>query len=633
MQISRSLFPVGGAYKSVQSLNQVLQKLQVQLATQEKAATLSELGTDRVFDLTLRSRLSRLEAFGTNIDTTTLRLDFLDNAVTRLNEIEGEVRGDLSAGGIGSDGISLASATQTSYARLDEVLAILNSDLNGRQMFAGNRTDSRPVVNTDLLLDGDGTHAGLKQLISERKRADAGGLTALGDMTNGHGRVDIDQIQLGAAIPGALNEVVISESATPNGPSVTGVATTLANPASVTVTPAGGAPAPATVAFAGGADLIADGDQLTVNVQRPGGLVEPYTFTAVTTLSVPPVAGEFAIVAGDENATAANFNAAFADVFQADTVTVAEDGAHAFGIKLNGISTDSSDLTVTAQTTTQPHALQIRVDSLPQEGETITVNYALPDGSTGSFEIAAVTTTPAQRGEFTIGADTDATAANIATAIATQFDHLRDTDLAAVSADLAAESMIAANGETPMRVVDPGTGFADAVAMGVADPANTVIWYSGQSTTGSARQTASARVDESTTAYYGVLGNEQGIAELVRATAVMAAESFSTSVTSDSDRFQALAQRQVVRLAEMNNGTSGSIEVIALELGLAQATVGSASERHATYGAQLETMLSEIESVDINEVAMQLLAVRTNLEASYQTMARLADLQLVNFMS
>lgn len=631
MQISKSLFPVGNTFKAVSKLNASLQQLQMQLASGEKAQTLSELGNDRVFDLTLRSRISRLDAFGTNIDTSQLRIDFLDNAVTRLNEIEADVRGDFSASGIGANGISLASATQTSRARLDEILSILNSDLNGRQMFAGNQTDSKPVVTTDMLLNGDGTHAGLKQLISERKRADAGGLTALGDATNGHGRIDIDLIQLSSSIPGAPNEVQIAESAIANGPTVTGIATTLANAASVTVAPVGGAPAPATVTFAGAPDLIADGDQITVSVQRPGGAIEPYTFTAVTTLTVPPVEGEFLIAPGDENATAANFNAAFANVFHADSVTVAEDGAHAFGIKLTGASTNSNDLTITTQTAVQPNALQIKVDTLPQVGDTITINYALPDGSTSQFEIKAVTTSPPERGEFTIGADADATAASIAAAITTQLDYVRDTDLSAISADMATSNMIAANGETAMRV-DGSLGFANATAMMVADPADTVIWYTGQSTTGSARQTAAARVDESTIAYYGVLGNEQGITELIRATAVMAAETFSAGTTSDSDRYQTLAQKQVVRLAEVNNGASGSLEVIALELGLAEATIGHAKERHATYGSQLETMLSDIESVDLNEVAMQLLSVRTNLEASYQTMSRLADLRLVNYL-
>ena len=116
MQISKSLFPIGGAYHFCQSSSTSrLQKLQVQLATQQKASSLSELGSSRVFDLTLRARLSRLDAFKANIDTTNASPRFprqFDHS--RLNEIEADTRGDLSSSGIGSNGIYIASASETS---------------------------------------------------------------------------------------------------------------------------------------------------------------------------------------------------------------------------------------------------------------------------------------------------------------------------------------------------------------------------------------------------------------------------------------------------------------------------------------------------------------------------------------
>ena len=623
MQVTKTLFPVSGAYKSVQGLSAQMEKLQVQLATQQKASTLSELGNDRVFDLTLRSRLSRLDAFSTNINTTQLRLEFLNNSISRLDELESDVRGDLSASGVGSDGIYMATATQTAYSRLDEVLTILNGDLNGRYMFGGNVTDKKPVVTASVLLNGTGSKAGLKQIISERKLADFGGLTGLG-------RLDLDQIQLSASA-GAANEAIISESATANGPVISGVTTTALNPASVTISPAGGTPGPASVVFADAPDLIADGEQVTMNVTQPNGDVEAYTFTAVT--GTPANPGEFQIgVDGAETAT--NFLAAFSDHFHGNSVTLAEDGAHGFGIKLTGMQTTSAGISTFEQTATQPRVLQMRVVSQPQAGDTITINVTYPDNTEGQIVLTATTDSPPGDGEFEIGADVDATAANISAALTSQLENIRDTELSAASANKATEDLITLGGNPPRRVDGPpfetATGMIDGITEGPS--ANTVMWYTGQSTTGSARQTASARVDESTTAYYGVLGNEQGLADLVRASAVMAASTFSTSSTEDADRYQKLAIRQVTRLSDTNNAQSGAIEVIALELGLAQATVGSAEERHASYSAQLETMLSEIESVDINEVAMQLLTVRTNLEASYQTMSRLSELSLVNYM-
>jgi flagellin-like hook-associated protein FlgL len=282
-----------------------------------------------------------------------------------------------------------------------------------------------------------------------------------------------------------------------------------------------------------------------------------------------------------------------------------------------------------SQTATQPHVLEVRVDGQPTEGQKVTISYALPDGSTGSFDVEATTTSPPERGQFLIGADTDATATNIASAITTQLAHLRDTDLSAASANRASEDLITTGGQPPQRVNGPPFDTATSLVDGTS--ANTVIWYTGQLTSGSARQTAASRVDESTFVNYGVLANERGLTELVRATAVMASETFQSDVTTDADRYQELTQRQIQRLAAVK-GKSGSLEVIALDLGLARASAGSASDRHAVYGSQLETMVADIESVDLNEVAMQLLSVQTSLQASYQTMSTLSQLTLVNFM-
>lgn len=625
MKITNSLFPIGGAYPYVKKLNEALQQLQVQLATQEKAQTLSQLGSDRVYDLTLRSRLSRLDAFKANIDTATLRLDFLDNSINRLIEIQSDTRGSLSASGVGEDGIEIASASEIAYNRLDEITAILNGDLNGRHMFAGNRTDAEPVVGADILINGDGSRAGLKTMISERKRADAGGLLAYGDANNGIGRVSINQIQLSAS-NGAPGDVVISESATPNGPVLTDVdATGMTN---VAAPPLAGPPASTTVTFSGQPN---PGESLIVSVQQPGGTAQPVTFTAVA--GPPSNPGEFQIGA-DANATAANFQTAFGEVFAANTVTLAEDGIHDFGIKLDGATTDSLGISIDAQTTAQPHALQITVNAQPAEGQKLTIAYTLPDGSKSSFDLVATHTNPPARGEFAIGADANATAANIGAAMATQLDYVRQTELAAASANKATEQMITTDGTPPMRVDGPPFDTAtQEIAGTIANGKNTVVWYTGQSAAGgSARQSAGARVDESTTAYFGVLANEAGIADLIRANAVMAAETFSATEVGGADRYQETAQRQVSRIASANNGRSGSLSVISLELGLSRAKVGSASERHSTYSGQLETMLSEVEGVDVNEVAMQLLAVRTNLEASYQTMSRLSELSLVNYM-
>ncbi len=61
MIVNNSLFPAKFSYRAITDMRNELDKLNQQLATGERAQTLSELGADRVVDMTLRARTSALE--------------------------------------------------------------------------------------------------------------------------------------------------------------------------------------------------------------------------------------------------------------------------------------------------------------------------------------------------------------------------------------------------------------------------------------------------------------------------------------------------------------------------------------------------------------------------------------------
>ena len=69
-----------------------------------------------------------------------------------------------------------------------------------------------------------------------------------------------------------------------------------------------------------------------------------------------------------------------------------------------------------------------------------------------------------------------------------------------------------------------------------------------------------------------------------------------------------------------------------MELSLASIRTGNIKERLTTIDAQLNIMLEEIEGVSKEEVAMEILALQTRLEASYQTTALLGKMSLVNYL-
>ncbi|MEQ1769443.1 MAG: hypothetical protein ABL879_06340, partial [Devosia sp.] len=312
----------------------------------------------------------------------------------------------------------------------------------------------------------------------------------------------------------------------------------------------------------------------------------------------------------------------------ANAVTLTEDGTHPFGLKLSTLTTTSAGISLTQPTGTPPQSLGVTFNAQPVAGEGVTIGLTLPDGSSEGITLKAVVGTPG-RGEFQIGADANATAANFSAALNTALTEMGSTKLAAASAFAAADNFFNGQGRGVMRV--DGPPFNTATGLIAADPATTVMWYQGGDDA-NPRQSVTSKIDESATAAYGVQANESGIVQLVRSLAAVAVQSFPSADGTSKERFDAVATRNISRLAESHNSEPGSIEMISVELGNTQATVANISERHKNYSATLQQVLSDIETVPKEDVAMELLALQTRLTASYQAMSMVSQLSLVNYM-
>jgi hypothetical protein len=70
----------------------------------------------------------------------------------------------------------------------------------------------------------------------------------------------------------------------------------------------------------------------------------------------------------------------------------------------------------------------------PNPGDTISLTFNEPDGTTDSVQLTATSTSPAPTGSFTIGATAAATAANFNTALTSSISTLANTSLVAASA-------------------------------------------------------------------------------------------------------------------------------------------------------------------------------------------------------
>ncbi len=311
-----------------------------------------------------------------------------------------------------------------------------------------------------------------------------------------------------------------------------------------------------------------------------------------------------------------------------NVVNIAEDGTHPFGFKLSGASTDS--LGVNAGTVAgAPPALDITFNSPPNVGEKIFVTLTLPDGSSETLAFAATLSATPTADEYQVGATNDITAANFEAALQNKLLEKTTTTLNAASVFAAADNFFNGNGETIQRV--DGPPFDSATALIAATSADTITWYEGSSSA-DPRKSVVARIADKANVGYGVEGNEKGFLELMRSVASVAVETFSLGDSTAGARYDALTDRQTDRLAENNNNRPGSIEVIAMELGVVRNTMGSYNDLNNGYINQVETVISGLEDAPIEEVAMRIQSLQVRLQASYQTMSIVSQLSMVNFI-
>ena len=167
------------------------------------------------------------------------------------------------------------------------MLALLNARAGDRYLFSGRATDTPAVETMDHILNGNGSRAGLKQLINERNQADLG--------ADGRGRLTI-----GAGGP---NTVQIDEQVTTFGFKLGSITSTVTG-----ATTSGPTGSPASMSIDFSAAVPNPGETVTVRLNLPDGTSENLTLTATT--DSPPGANEFTIGGTPVGQTATNFQAA-----------------------------------------------------------------------------------------------------------------------------------------------------------------------------------------------------------------------------------------------------------------------------------------------------------------------------------
>lgn len=314
------------------------------------------------------------------------------------------------------------------------------------------------------------------------------------------------------------------------------------------------------------------------------------------------------------------------------TVTLSEDAVgNPFGIKLvpGTAGGGMSNVTVTGPAGA-PLAVDFAFTGQPLTGERLTVTVRLPDGKTTNLGFAVDTAGTADDTVFALGATPAGTAANLQAAITSRLTSIGQGELRAASGLIAAQEFFSGSvNNPPPRVAGPP--FNTSVAYAVPGTRPTVIWYKGDDDVSvAARDTQTAEVDTGTSVSLGARANETAFKDSMIALGMFLADDYPPGIPSTQARFDAGSARAI----QLFNSTGGPNAILEAngDFGRATAQVRETKTRHQDRKLFLNGLLSEIEGVNREEVAVSLTSLQTQLEASYQVTSRLSQLSLVNYL-
>jgi flagellar hook-associated protein 3 FlgL len=180
--------------------------------------------------------------------------------------------------------------------------------------------------------------------------------------------------------------------------------------------------------------------------------------------------------------------------------------------------------------------------------------------------------------------------------------------------------------QVPLRV--SGSPLSSATSL-VSDPTNTVAWYTGNSSP-SPRASSTARIDSNIVVAYGAQANEQAIRTQLEGVAVFAAVTVSPTAANSSATIAALSQRIATNLTPQPG--QQTIADIQTDFANAQNTMKEATDRQTQTQTLLQNIVDQTETASTQQVASQILALQTTLQASYETTSMLAGLTLTKFL-
>ncbi len=130
---------------------------------------------------------------------------------------------------------------------------------------------------------------------------------------------------------------------------------------------------------------------------------------------------------------------------------------------------------------------------------------------------------------------------------------------------------------------------------------------------------------------YGIRANEQAIRTQLQNLAVFAAVTTSPTNPTARCRYRRSAERITQNLEPGGRGQQ-TVQDIQADLANAQATMQDAGARQTQSQSMLQNLVDQAETVSPDQVASEILALQTALQASYQTTSMLSQLTLTKYL-
>jgi flagellar hook-associated protein 3 FlgL len=626
--------------QSVRNIQNQLSDLSTELSTGVKSTNYAGMGINEGFAIAARTQLANLSAFSTTMTNVNTIIGGANTALQSLSTIAGQVQNNAAST---SQNITASGQTigqQNAESELSAIVGILNTQVGDRYTFSGTAINTPAVASADDIMNGAGSKAGLKQVISERQQADLG--------TNGMGRLVVTGPN-SVAPPTTATQVLVAEdvAGSPFGLKLNSVSSTLSG-----ATVSGPTGSPSAVSVSLGATNPNSGDQISFTFNLPDGTTENIQLTASSATPLP--ANSFAI-GTTPAATATNLNNALNSAIGtlANTSLVAASAVEAGDNFFNTDGTLAGSVTQN-QVAGPPQGYisgTTTLSGLPAGSDTLTTGFAAGDsitvngtkltfvasGATGNqVNVTDNIQTLLKKIDSITGTSTPSTVSGGVITIHT--DNAASLSItssnAAGTAPAAGFSALGFSGAGPFTAAQPplrvsGSPLGSATSL-VNGSANTVSWYTGNSGPGSARSTATIRIDQAQSVQFGAQANEQAIRQVLQSVAVYAASTTSPTGTNSGAEVSALSQRTAANLTPQAG--QQTISDIQTDFANAQTTMKDATARQTQAQNALQNLVDQTEGISQDQVASEILQLQTNLQASYQTTSMLSQLSLTKFL-